>query len=446
VNSGKVTTINTTGGTAAIVFDGNRSGGRDFAVKGDGGSLATSAANIIVESSRAQWKNIVSADSRGSGFWFRFGNNSSFENITCLTNQYRGFDADGSGYINKAGQSRPNDLNASVFINMDVRANGDVGLRTGVNSGFSNFYYNITAQSNASVGLQVNGDFNRVWGFYGEANGGDLANANQIVEGFIYEIVTVGTTDFTLIGSPDNNIGTRFLAAGVGSGTGTAIKEVDIEFTSTADNNFMWGVFSNNELAGANFYDDFSLNQRNYIDRLKNTSDEFHTQSVILGEITNPNGWIVLDGEGDGTNPSLTLEGTSTSQTLEIFSSGTGTFKIDPKDGIELETSTLVQVGAGPNDFQNGWTNHGGSRKVAGFYKDAFGIVHLEGGISNGSMTVPNIIFNLPVGYRPSARVRFATTAADAFGELFIDFDGNVYYQEGANLEFSLDGVSFRTT
>lgn len=445
LNSGKVTTLNTTAGSAAIIFDGNRSGGRDFAVKGDGGSLAISVANIIVESSRAQWKNIVTANSRGSGFWFRFGNNSSFENITCLSNKYRGFDADGTGYINKAGVPKPNDLNASVFTNIDVRANGDVGLRTGANSGFSNFYYNITAQSNASVGLQFNGDFNRVFGFYGEANGGDLTSASQIVAGFIYEIVTVGTTDFTLIGSPDNNIETRFIATGPGAGTGTAIKEVDIEFTSTADSNFLWGVFSNNELAGADFSVDLSANQRNYIDRLKSTSNDFQTQQILLGENTSPNGHILFSGTGDGTNPAITLEGTSGSQTLDIVSSGAGTLRLNPEDGITLEASTLVQVGAGANDFQNGWTNHGGSRKVAGFYKDPFGIVHLEGGISNGSVTVPNIIFNLPVGYRPSARIRFSTTADDAFGELFIDFDGNVYYQAGANLEFSLDGVSFRT-
>ena len=37
-----------------------------------------------------------------------------------------------------------------------------------------------------------------------------------------YKILTVGTTDFTLIGSPDNNIGTKFVATGVGAGTGTA--------------------------------------------------------------------------------------------------------------------------------------------------------------------------------------------------------------------------------
>jgi len=37
-----------------------------------------------------------------------------------------------------------------------------------------------------------------------------------------YRILTTGTTDFTLIGAPDSNVGTYFLATGVGAGTGTA--------------------------------------------------------------------------------------------------------------------------------------------------------------------------------------------------------------------------------
>jgi len=47
-------------------------------------------------------------------------------------------------------------------------------------------------------------------------------NAGSFVVGVSYEILTVGTTDFTLIGAADNNIGTEFTATGAGSGTGTA--------------------------------------------------------------------------------------------------------------------------------------------------------------------------------------------------------------------------------
>jgi hypothetical protein len=48
------------------------------------------------------------------------------------------------------------------------------------------------------------------------------STAGNFVSGSTYTIVTVGTTDFTLIGAASNNVGVTFTATGVGSGTGTA--------------------------------------------------------------------------------------------------------------------------------------------------------------------------------------------------------------------------------
>jgi len=50
-----------------------------------------------------------------------------------------------------------------------------------------------------------------------------------------YKILTVGTTDFTLIGSADNSIGTKFVATGIGSGTGTATEVLVINKTNGAN-------------------------------------------------------------------------------------------------------------------------------------------------------------------------------------------------------------------
>lgn len=46
--------------------------------------------------------------------------------------------------------------------------------------------------------------------------------AGSFVVGRKYSIISVGTTDFTLVGAPNNNPGTFFTATGVGSGTGVA--------------------------------------------------------------------------------------------------------------------------------------------------------------------------------------------------------------------------------
>lgn len=51
---------------------------------------------------------------------------------------------------------------------------------------------------------------------------GYLLTAGSFIAGKIYRIVSIGTTDFTLIGATSNTIGTHFIATGVGSGTGTA--------------------------------------------------------------------------------------------------------------------------------------------------------------------------------------------------------------------------------
>jgi hypothetical protein len=51
---------------------------------------------------------------------------------------------------------------------------------------------------------------------------GYTVTAGSFVVGKIYRIVSVGTTDFTLIGAVNNTVGTHFIATGAGTGTGTA--------------------------------------------------------------------------------------------------------------------------------------------------------------------------------------------------------------------------------
>lgn len=56
--------------------------------------------------------------------------------------------------------------------------------------------------------------------------------AGQFLVGTEYTIVTVGTTDFTLIGAASNTVGVVFTATGAGSGTGTARGVADAPFTA----------------------------------------------------------------------------------------------------------------------------------------------------------------------------------------------------------------------
>lgn len=90
----------------------------------------------------------------------------------------------------------------------------------------------------------------------------------------------------------------------------------------------------------------------------------------------------------------------------------------------------------------NSWVNFGGGFNSAGYYKDPFGIVHLRGMISTGTLT--SAAFILPLGYRPVATELFAANSNDAMGRLTVDASGNVVPRIGSNVFFSLDGLTFR--
>jgi hypothetical protein len=54
---------------------------------------------------------------------------------------------------------------------------------------------------------------------------GNPVTAGAFIVGVRYKILTVGTTDYTLIGASASTIGVSFVATGVGAGTGTAVPE-----------------------------------------------------------------------------------------------------------------------------------------------------------------------------------------------------------------------------
>ena len=62
------------------------------------------------------------------------------------------------------------------------------------------------------------------------------STAGTFTKGYTYTITSTGTTDFTLIGARSNAVGTRFVATGAGSGTGTATY-ITVDTSSTTDDN-----------------------------------------------------------------------------------------------------------------------------------------------------------------------------------------------------------------
>jgi len=83
--------------------------------------------------------------------------------------------------------------------------------------------------SNYCASIAMSGDQN--WLYIGNTNGRWVyvrhktetqVKAGSFVIGKVYTIQTVGDTDFTAIGAVNNNVGTVFIASGIGTGTGIA--------------------------------------------------------------------------------------------------------------------------------------------------------------------------------------------------------------------------------
>lgn len=89
----------------------------------------------------------------------------------------------------------------------------------------------------------------------------------------------------------------------------------------------------------------------------------------------------------------------------------------------------------------NSWVNFGAGFGNAGYYKDAFGIVHLRGTVATG---VAGLIFTLPAGYRPAGRSIFCVIANNALGRVDVDTNGDVIQTIGSNVFVSLESITFR--
>ena len=87
--------------------------------------------------------------------------------------------------------------------------------------GGNTMYQNRYASNNVALGYESMYALNNV-------------NAPSLIAGKQYEIVSQGTSDFTLVGSPNNNVGTIFTATGSTVGTGTTASITDIPNNNTA--------------------------------------------------------------------------------------------------------------------------------------------------------------------------------------------------------------------
>jgi hypothetical protein len=114
-----------------------------------------------------------------------------------------------------------------------------------------------------------------------------------------------------------------------------------------------------------------------------------------------------------------------------------------PNPGLAAPEAVHLVGAAGQPAFAGGWSNVGGSFQVAGFYKDPFGIVHLQGDVTSAG---GGTIFTLPSGYCPAALENFPAygNGGTAAGIAVRHSDCAVVLVAGDNSFIGLGGITFR--
>jgi len=115
----------------------------------------------------------------------------------------------------------PSTLRQYVFDDLNI--NQAFQVFAGANEGYNEvwwFYVSNESINNSIDKYVIYNYLDNAWA-YGTFETVQI-NAGSFVVGKQYVISTVGDTNFTAIGAANNNVGTYFVATGVGSGTGTA--------------------------------------------------------------------------------------------------------------------------------------------------------------------------------------------------------------------------------
>jgi hypothetical protein len=147
----------------------------------------------------------------------------------------------------------------------------------------------------------------------------------------------------------------------------------------------------------------------------------------------------------------VALGGTSYAAITALPTNSVGTKQI--KNGAvtaaKLSTSTAgkakVVGSAGAPAYASGWEGVGSGDESASFYKDALGVVHLQGNAETSGPAATGRIFTLPTGYRPAGNLYFEVYGnSGVAGQIQIKADGSVNEWFVSKSYVGLSNISFR--
>lgn len=114
--------------------------------------------------------------------------------------------------------------------------------------------------------------------------------------------------------------------------------------------------------------------------------------------------------------------------------------------GYHSVTSMYYPTGAGTwttmTPLGGSWQAYPGFTTPS-YTKGTDGLVTLRGLLRLGSTTPGTVIFTLPTGFRPKETLLIANISNQSVGRVDINANGQISFQLGSNVWFSLDGISF---
>lgn len=118
-----------------------------------------------------------------------------------------------------------------------------------------------------------------------------------------------------------------------------------------------------------------------------------------------------------------------------------------PNPGIAQAEPVRLIGTPGQPAFDAQWSNVGSGFAPAGFYKDPFGTVHLQGDVKRATNGTDAVMFHLPPGYCPTGGIADFPAYGDtgtAAGVAVRSTDCAVVYVAGTTSFIGLGAVSFR--
>lgn len=155
--------------------------------------------------------------------------------------------------------------------------------------------------------------------------------------------------------------------------------------------------------------------------------------------------------DNSGTCADLEVHGGMDGQTLLIVSGASADARVSNIRGTITDPGAHISSAVACDAFnvpfktaslQNSWA--AATRAI--YYKDADGIVHIEGRIDTGTVAANTLLFTLDAGFRPANTEYFLVPVSGGTGAIYIGTDGTVRDLGGSlNATWSsLNGMSFR--